>query len=427
MDHGQTTNTERGGPLGRRSSLPARRKSISPRTTDASSAWKYAAGSVATLSDGQVVYRRDSRRGSIGSAIIDAMVVPDGNRSSARSTPSSDEGDARTAPGGGPPASGWARLRSSSVCIQSLGSGPQASKGDRRTVQKEVDKMIETNTKIIKALEEDAIMRTLRNERSNAIQNAYRRGSVHAQGGEATQQQEAQLGRRSSFSVTPEGPQQHQQGRRGSLANREFMELIKDKECRIHEQHTSNISPLRPGQTQPAAMPMWRGYSVLEKEDHTIRGGTITANQDLRGSSRGSSPNTAGGYGSKTIKQEITLAPTHLGIRFGRRKSSVSEQLAQGMEEVGRARGELSKRSKEIKQNRRESFTKLLTKPKAPGWLAAERQMYTRRRSQEKAAEQQQVERSPEKMAEQAKLKTRLRFPDIKKLLYSRVPWYLQL
>lgn len=139
------------------------------------------------------------------------------------------------------------------------------------------------------------------------------------------------------------------------------------------------------------------------------------------------------GYGSKTIKQEITLAPTHLGIRFGRRKSSVSEQLAQGMEEVGRARGVLSKRSEEIKQNRRESFTKLMTKPKAPGWLAAERQQYTRRRrsQEEKAAEQQQQQqvdrRSSGEMAEQAKVRTRLRFPDIKKLLYSRVPWYLQL
>ena len=127
--------------------------------------------------------------------------------------------------------------------------------------------------------------------------------------------------------------------------------------------------------TEPVAMPMWRGYSVLEKDDHTVRGGTISAGaaQDA-GATRTGSPNTAGGYGCKTVKQEINLAPTHLGgPRFGRRKSSVTEQLAEGMEEIGKARGRLSQRSQEIKQNRRESFGRLLTMPKAPGWLSAER------------------------------------------------------
>ena len=352
---------------------------LSNSSSSPASAWKRATESV-VASNGR---RRDSRRGSIGHVIIDAMSTATSTRdsiedlladssSSKRSTPETDE---------------------------------------RRRVQREVDKMIESNTKILRVLEEEAIARTLRRARSTDMPS-----------------------RRESFSLgqppgapVPHPPSPQTGARRASLGtlNREYMEMIKEKETEVMAQHTSNINPVRPGCVQPAAMPMWRGYSVLEKEDHTVRGGTIavdSADRDASRAARDAKTSTAGGYGSKTVKQEINLAPTHLnfGPRFGRRKSSVSEQLAEGMEEIERARGKLSQRSNEIKQNRRESFSKLLTKPKAPGWMAAERQGYTR--------DPNHGAQAPSPNAGAAKKKTtrtRLRLPDIKRLLYSR-PWYLR-
>jgi len=373
--------------------------------------------------------RREGRRGSVGNAIIDAMVPASGCEAPGFVSPAADQQHQHGS-------STWAKMRRGSVFIQSLNTaGADKAREARRSAQREVDRMIEGNNKILRALEEEAIARTLGRERKSAMDGPFRRGSLGS-----GQVQEARLGRRSSFTVVPD--QQGggaRAGRRGSLgqsANREFMDLIKDKEQHIQEQHTTEINPLRPGFTEPAAMPMWRGYSVLEKDDHTVRGGTISAGaaQDA-GATRTGSPNTAGGYGCKTVKQEINLAPTHLGgPRFGRRKSSVTEQLAEGMEEIGKARGRLSQRSQEIKQNRRESFGRLLTMPKAPGWLSAERNYRRtssssstelRQQTKPKTPTREEVEREERRAREMSSLKRRLRFPDIKKLLYSR-PWYLR-
>jgi len=72
--------------------------------------------------------------------------------------------------------------------------------------------------------------------------------------------------------------------------------------------------------------------------------------------------------------------------------------------------------------------------PKAPGWLSAERNYRRtssssstelRQQTKPKTPTREEVEREERRAREMSSLKRRLRFPDIKKLLYSR-PWYLR-
>ena len=136
----------------------------------------------------------------------------------------------------------------------------------------------------------------------------------------------------------------HQQRRMSQ--NQMFMALVRDKEEEVMALHAKKILPLRPGSVRPTPMPMWRGYSVLEKVDHTARGGTVQPKHEHSAdpalelmpnamaihsdvlhdvgakqnfSQQAVTAKTAGGYGTKTIKQEITLIPEHIrgGSRVG--------------------------------------------------------------------------------------------------------------
>ena len=289
--------------VSRRSSLSLRKGSVSVGNVSES---ETGGGGWQIVRQQQQQGRRDSRRGSIGHAIMDAMsqavATNTENPTTTTTTTTTTSVGAGESAGAatGKKDGGYAKMRrSNSITIQSIAHLARQqqsrwhdddgevfeSEKRKREVQREVDQMIEKNSQMLKALEDEAIRRTLGRERMNAIHNSQRRGSVQqqhsshgARRNSLYRQDLAQISRRSSFSAGATYTSTYADGNANGLfpdgeldkantnVNKEFMELIKDKEHVVMENHTSNITPLRPGFTQPAAMPMWRGYSVLEKE-----------------------------------------------------------------------------------------------------------------------------------------------------------------
>ena len=98
--------------------------------------WRRAGEKVAQQNQQQ--RRRDSRRGSVGSAIIEALRQQQMMQQE-------------------PPAEDF---------VGGVGRRNSLGFQERREVQRQVDEMIEGNTKILKALEEEAILRTLGREKA---------------------------------------------------------------------------------------------------------------------------------------------------------------------------------------------------------------------------------------------------------------------
>ena len=390
---------------------------------------------------------RVGRRGSVGQAFVRAICQSDSDDSDVAEADGAKNGaglegedddeyslppSRANTPVAHVPASAPRRERSNSIVVASL--APQARPARRERGRESFIRVPGADAKACAAADslDRAILETLAvakgatpfSRRASFVPSHYTEDKTHPPADGS-----ARAGRRSSAaSLGPafgagSGPSNAPPSRRGSLgsdslnANQAFIAMVKDKEVAMMARHsrTERISPLTPGAVQPAAMPMWRGYSVLEKEDHTLRGGTAhslagpAASEDAPGGGDGigrrlgrsrSDPMVAGGYGSKTVKQEISLSPRHLepslgeageseqadwyrrenahaarsGAMQGRRRSKpTTQQIADGLCEIDRVRGMLRKKSVEIRRNSLEASQRLQRRPQAPGWMAAER------------------------------------------------------
>ena len=302
---------------------------------------------------------------------------------------------------------------------------------EKRLIQREVDRMIATNNKILKALEEEALNKM---SQTGAYRNRSQTclgmmpipmpdsgtGDISvAQGGQDEQELVGMRGkryaglrggksrrRRSSFSST-------------SLVGGKGGHRSSGVE-RFHSAKGSQRergAPQKPPSSSSSLLSSYPGSS--NKRSAAVAATAVT---------------TARGYATKNVKQEITLAPSHLG-RYDdiedvlarrsasekkKKKFTISEQLAEGLSDIDKERIKNRRKSIEMQQTRQEQSKKLLQSPRtSAGWMInAPHPPSTTQCSSTQygghAQHQQDMPHAP----------TQSKFPDIKKMLTYR-PWYL--